>query len=186
MPPALKLLESFDIPIPPDGATKLHKDVVGLREVEIGLCQEILGDPDKALKTLLHATQINPTVAGRNEVVKHIERLGGVPLDENRDVDVTYIPVSRRDQRSHVNSMFLATDGHHLIYVGDDRGGAHVRRGQSILGDHAISTASGYVHARGRRGGFRRHEIGWSLEMRSFVGPLAESLSSGAIARSAR
>ena len=118
---ALKLLESFDVPIPPDSATKLHTNLPGLREFEIGCCYEALDQPDKALASFLHATRINPTVANSPDIIRHIESLGGVPLDKDRDVDVTYLPFSRGAPRRFAFTVHLATDGH-KIYVGDDRG----------------------------------------------------------------
>jgi tetratricopeptide (TPR) repeat protein len=118
---ALKLLESFDVPIPPDSATQLHSDLPGLRQFEIGCCYEALDQPDKALASFLHATRINPTVASRHEVIQHIEGLGGVPLDKDRDVDVKYLPFRPGEPRGNVSNMHLAAVGQ-KIYAGDQQG----------------------------------------------------------------
>ena len=82
------MLESFEVRFPAEKDSKSTNDLMGLREYEIGRCHEMLGHRELALAAFLHATKINPTVSKKTDIVRRIERLGGVQLDNNRDVDV--------------------------------------------------------------------------------------------------
>lgn len=106
---AMKLLKSFDPTWQPASLNR------GYYDVEVGLCHELLGEPDKAIEVYVNAAEVVPGLVNNSEVVKHIHRLGGVPLDEERDVDVRVIP---GPNKTTVPFRCLATDGDRLFAAG--------------------------------------------------------------------
>ncbi|MEO8498381.1 MAG: CDC27 family protein, partial [Planctomycetota bacterium] len=105
---ALDLLESFQ----PQGPTSLN---VGYYAVELGQCYIEAKDRDKALDVLVTAAERVRSLRDNSPVEQLINQLGGVPLSEDRDVDVSYF--AGPDGKPLV-SRALATDGSTLFCAG--------------------------------------------------------------------
>jgi ligand-binding sensor domain-containing protein len=74
------------------------------------------GERDKALDVLVTAAERVPSLPDNSPVAELINQLGGVPLREDRDVDVTY--VAGPDGKAAF-SRVLATDGSTLFCAGE-------------------------------------------------------------------
>ncbi|MBC7816756.1 MAG: hypothetical protein IAG10_07705, partial [Planctomycetaceae bacterium] len=106
---ALRLLQSYE----PIAAT--NSIVEGLHGYEMGLCHEALEEPQKALAAYLRTTEACPLIVPNTDIVQKIIKLGGVPLREDRDVDVKYV-TGENNQRLRTTA--LATDGSRLFVGG--------------------------------------------------------------------
>jgi tetratricopeptide (TPR) repeat protein len=98
---ALDLL--LTLPVPMANAT-LHRGQYGL---ELGQCYEALGRPAEARDEYIAAAEANPSIVDNSDIVQRIVKLGGVPLRDDRDIDV-------RTVRGPVGP-YLATDGQRLF-----------------------------------------------------------------------
>jgi curli biogenesis system outer membrane secretion channel CsgG len=87
----------------------------GYYGVELGACHAALGQKEKALWTYIHAAEESPQLVHNSDVAKRIDRLGGVPVREDRDIDVRYVsgPAGQL-----VMCRKLATDGTTLFCGG--------------------------------------------------------------------
>ncbi len=106
---ALRLLQSFK---PHDSAASL---VLGAHGYEIGACYEALGEPQKALAAYLRAADECPGICSNSELEQRVIHLGGVPLREDRDVDVEYVT---QENKQEIRTTALATDGRWLFLGG--------------------------------------------------------------------
>ncbi|MFM9961817.1 MAG: hypothetical protein ACKV2Q_11400 [Planctomycetaceae bacterium] len=106
---ALRLLQSFKPPASPAWLA------VGYHGYEIGACHEALGDPKAAVAAYLLAVEECPGISANSDLAQRVLALGGVPLREDRDVDVKYI--TREDNRP-LRTISLATDGRRLFLGG--------------------------------------------------------------------
>ncbi len=108
---ALKLLQSYQPP--PSAGTA--SNLFGMHGYEIGACYEALGDPQSALAAYLRAVEECRGISANSDLTERVIALGGVPLRDDRDVDVKYI--TREDQRP-LRTTALATDGRRLFLGG--------------------------------------------------------------------
>ena len=106
---ALRLLQSFE---PPRSAGSI---LIGMHGYEIAACHEALGEPRKAMAAYLRAAEEYPGISANSDLVQRVVALGGVPLREDRDVDVKYIT---RDDNKPLRTTALATDGRRLFLGG--------------------------------------------------------------------
>lgn len=111
---ALVLLESFK----PTQSGSLND---GRHAVELGLCYMHNKQNDKALEVFVAAGERVRSLASNSPLKQYIEELGGVPLRDDRDVDVTYL---KGPNGASVNGGVLATDGTSLFRSGVYRDGA--------------------------------------------------------------
>ena len=107
----MQLLETF---LPPQPTSP----VAGRYSVELGLCYRDLGQPEKALEVLVSAAERVRSLRDNSEVEKYVQELGGVPLDEDRDVDVTYL-TNCEGRKIFLGS--LTTDGSRLLGAMNNR-----------------------------------------------------------------
>lgn len=110
---ARTLLESFQ----PVRATSLN---AGYRAVQLGYCYMHDGENERALKLLVDSAEQCDGLVDNSEVTRLIAQLGGVPLRENREIDVEYI---NGPNETPIVSRVLATDGTTLFCAGGFRGG---------------------------------------------------------------
>ncbi len=103
---ALELLESFK-PSQPNSLTD------GRYAVELGLCYMDEKLNDKALELFVSAGERVRSLNDNSRIKQYITELGGVPLREDRDVDVTYIKGPNGE-----GGGMLATDGSRLYCLG--------------------------------------------------------------------
>jgi len=97
--------------------------VAGRHALEVGLCYRDLNEPEKALDVMVKAGERVRSLRDNSRLEQYVRELGGVPLDEDRDVDVTY--VSGPDGKPIFLST-LATDGATLFGSNRDfRTGRH-------------------------------------------------------------
>jgi len=82
---ALKLLLSFK---PDEKSISLN---FGQHGYEIAACHEALGDSQKALTAYLLAAEQCPGIVDHTDLMHRVRLLGGVPLRDDRDVDVHYL-----------------------------------------------------------------------------------------------
>jgi hypothetical protein len=82
---ALELLESFR---PDHGNGSSNR---GYWVQSIGDCHEELGQPEKALAMYVEVADLDEACVRNSDIVQRIQRLGGVPLSEDREIDVRYI-----------------------------------------------------------------------------------------------
>ena len=106
---ALRLLQSFK---PHDSASSL---VLGVHGYEIGACYEALNEPKKALTAYLRAADECPGICSNSDLEQRVIQLGGVPLREDRDVDVQYVT---QENKQEIRTTALATDGQWLFLGG--------------------------------------------------------------------
>ena len=106
---ALRLLQSFK---PHDSAASL---VLGVHGYEIGACYEAMDEPQKALTAYLRAADECPGICSNSDLEQRVIHLGGVPLREDRDVDVRYVT---QDNNEEIRTTALATDGRWLFLGG--------------------------------------------------------------------
>ncbi len=114
---AVELLESFA----PQDQTSLN---YGYYAVELGQCYVLLNEREKALDIMVSAAERVGGLSDNSRVEQYINKLGGVPLSEDRDVDVEYI--AGPDGKT-MHSSALATDGTTLFTAGTLQNGT--RRG---------------------------------------------------------
>ena len=81
---ALEVLQSFE----PKPANSL---AAGYYALEIAHCYRDLKQPEKALEIMVSTAKRVRSLRDNTQVERYIRELGGVPLDEDRDVDVTYM-----------------------------------------------------------------------------------------------
>jgi len=107
---ALALLQSFE---PQDQRpTSLLNGMYG---VELGATLESLGRKEEALETYVSYAEASAHLADNSDVEGRIKSLGGVPLRENRDIDVRYI--DSPDEKPFL-CRSLATDGERIFASG--------------------------------------------------------------------
>ncbi len=109
---ALELLESFK----PSRPNSLND---GRYAVELGLCYMDEKQNDKALEVFVSAGERVRSLNDNSRIKDYITKLGGVPLREDRDVDVTYIKGPNGE-----GTGALATDGARMFCLGAYRDGA--------------------------------------------------------------
>ena len=121
---ALELLESFR-PRHDDGA-------VGLAywAQSIGDCYERLGQTEQALAIYVEVANLDEDFVNNSDLVERILRFGGVPLSEDRQVDVRYVNGPRGGTSS---TLALATDGNLIFSAGNFAGFATGKPGRGIL-----------------------------------------------------
>ncbi len=98
-------------------ATSLN---AGYGAVELGRCYMHDGENERALTLLAAAAENCPGLVDNSEVENLIHQLGGVPLRDDRDVDVEYVDGSNGHP---VIARVLATDGKRLYCAGEFSGG---------------------------------------------------------------
>ena len=104
---ALELLETFR----PD--YKQDSPNLGYWASAIGSCYEALGQPEKALDIYVDIADRSTDSVNNSDIVSRINRLGGVPLSEDREVDVRYVKEYPGGIFSH-----LETDGNRIFTAG--------------------------------------------------------------------
>lgn len=102
---ALEVLQAFD----PKPANSL---AAGYYSLEIALCYRDLEQPEKALEIMVSTAERVRSLRDNTQVERYIRELGGVPLNESRDVDVTY-PIGPNGKSLYLSG--LATDGTRLF-----------------------------------------------------------------------
>lgn len=120
---ALELLESFRPKN--DGSVN-----VGYWAQRIGDCYEKLGQPEKALAIYVEVANQDEGYVNNTDIVRRIKRLGGVPLSEDRDINVRYI---KSPLGGTSNTLALATDGNLIFSAGNFAGSATGKPGRGIL-----------------------------------------------------
>jgi hypothetical protein len=110
---AIELLESFE----PQDRTSLNS---GYYAVELGQCYMNLNENEKALDIMVTAAERVRSLRDNSRVEQYINKLGGVPLSEDRDVDVEYFP-GPDGNPMHMST--LATDGTTLFTPGAYKNG---------------------------------------------------------------
>ena len=110
---ALKLLRSFE-PQEDTPSTVLK----GRYNVEVGKTLEVLGRKDEALETYVAGAKKGRGLVDNSNVAQLIKKLGGVPLDPDREIDVVYLD-NKAGKPFHCRS--VATDGHQIFVAGDYR-----------------------------------------------------------------
>lgn len=128
---AYKLLQS--IPQPPAQNQTLHRGQYGL---ELGQCLEDLGQPDAALRAYISAAEECPNIVPNSRIVQHISRLGGVPLDPDRQVDVQYIT---NPDPSYLPPQLITTNSRQVIVSLNSR---KTNRPETVLGIYDPSSDS--------------------------------------------
>ena len=118
---AIELLESCE----PQNHTS---SIYGSYAVELGKCYMKLNENEKALNLMVTAAERVPSLRDNSRVEEYINQLGGVPLSEDRDVDVEYIA---GPDGNTIHSSALATDGTSLFTSGAFQSG--MRRGVSAF-----------------------------------------------------
>ena len=121
---ALELLESFRPPHD-NGSVNL-----GYWAQRIGDCYESLGQTEKALAIYVEVAGLDEGIVNNTDLVERIIRLGGVPLSEDRVIDVRYV---NSPPGGTSNSLALATDGNLIFSAGNFAGFATGKSGQGIL-----------------------------------------------------
>lgn len=121
---ARELLESFR-PSHEDGSVNL-----GYWAQRIGDCYEQLGHPEKALAIYVEVADLDESFVNNSDLVERILRLGGVPISEDRVIDVRYV---RNPPGGTSNSLALATDGNLIFSAGNFAGFATGKPGRGIL-----------------------------------------------------
>ncbi|HTU24688.1 MAG TPA: hypothetical protein VMF30_04795, partial [Pirellulales bacterium] len=90
---------------------------------EVAQCYAELGQPEKARAAYVRAAELCPGITGYGDFLRRLEDVGGVPLREDRKIDVAYFPLPlpplRGDDESRV--AHLVSDGR-WIYVGNKQG----------------------------------------------------------------
>lgn len=105
---AVELLESFT----PQHQTSLN---YGYYAVELGQCYMLLNEKEQALEVMVTAAEQVPSLRDNSRVEEYINQLGGVPLSDDRDVDVVYFP---GPDGNPMHAGALATDGKTLFTPG--------------------------------------------------------------------
>jgi hypothetical protein len=96
----------------------------------IGDCYERLGQPEKALAIYVEVANLDEGFVMNQDLVERILRLGGVPLSEDRLIDVRYV---KNPPGGTSNSLVLATDGNLIFSAGNFAGFATGKAGRGIL-----------------------------------------------------
>ncbi|MDA0807498.1 MAG: tetratricopeptide repeat protein [Planctomycetota bacterium] len=104
---ALELLETFRPEYKNDSPN------LGYWASAIGACYEALGHPKKALDIYVDVADRSRDSVNNSDIVERINRLGGVPLSEDREVDVRYVPEFPGGIPLH-----LETDGNLIFAAG--------------------------------------------------------------------
>ena len=110
---ALAIIESFQ---PSDRRpTSLLNGYYGL---ELGACQEAVGQVAEARETYTKYAEECCNLVDNSDVVTRIDKLGGVPLRSDSDIEVVYID---RPDGQKIYGRSLASDGQRLFIGGDYR-----------------------------------------------------------------
>lgn len=104
---ALELLETFRPEYKHDSPN------IGYWASAIGSCYEALGQPEKALDIYVDVADRSRDSVNNSDIVSRINRLGGVPLSDDREVDVRYVTGYPGG-----SSSALATDGDLIFAAG--------------------------------------------------------------------
>lgn len=104
---ALELLEMFRPEYKHDSPN------IGYWASAIGSCYEALGQPEKALDIYVDVADRSRDSVNNSDIVSRIKRLGGVPLSEDREIDVRYVKAYPGGISSH-----LTTDGNLIFAAG--------------------------------------------------------------------
>ena len=104
---ALELLETFRPEYKHDSPN------IGYWASAIGSCYEALGQPKKALAIYVDVADRSRDSVNNSDIVSRIKRLGGVPLSEDREIDVRYVKSFPGGSTSH-----LETDGNLIFAAG--------------------------------------------------------------------
>jgi tetratricopeptide (TPR) repeat protein len=104
---ALELLETFRPEYKHDSPN------LGYWASAIGSCYEALGQPEKALDIYVDVADRSRDSVNNSDIVSRIKRLGGVPLSEDREIDVRYVKAYPGGISSH-----LKTDGNLIFAAG--------------------------------------------------------------------
>ena len=104
---ALELLETFRPEYKHDSPN------IGYWASAIGSCYEALGQPEKALAIYVDVADRSRDSVNNSDIVSRIKRLGGVPLSEDREIDVRYVKSFPGGSTSH-----LETDGNLIFAAG--------------------------------------------------------------------
>lgn len=121
---ALELLESFR-PDHGNGSVNL-----GYWAQSIGDCYEELGQPEKALAMYIEVADLDEGCVNNSDIVRRIKRLGGVPLSDDRKIDVRYL---KGPPGGTSSTLALATDGNLVFSAGNYAGFATGKAGRGIL-----------------------------------------------------
>lgn len=119
---ARALLESFS-PVSP---TSLN---AGYRAVELAQCYAHDGETERARDLLIHAAENVWSLTGNSNIETLIAEYGGVPLREDREIDVEYIKGPRGESlRGN-----LIADGTTLLFAGQKEGSQYGIRSYDTL-----------------------------------------------------
>ncbi len=110
---ALRVLDSFEPSLP----NSLNR---GYHDLELGICLAARGENEKALELWVDAAEAVPNLSYNSDVRRRIDGLGGVPLDQNRQIDVRYLANAKKQPAA---CQVLATDGSRL-FCGSNVGGS--------------------------------------------------------------
>lgn len=117
---ALQILEEIQ---PRKDSQSVENDITNsYYGYQLGQCYEALGRKRDALQTYLHYAGIPPGHFNGLDFSKQIDLLGGVPLNENRDIEVQYQNLSGGEP---FYCQVLATDGNRLFCSGGFQQGRH-------------------------------------------------------------
>lgn len=129
IPDALTLLESFR----PNEDSSVN---LGYWAQSIGDCYEQLGRPDKAIRIYVEVAGLDEGYVNNTDLVERINRLGGVPLSKDREINVRYV---KNPPGGTSNSLALATDGHVVFSAGNFAGFATGKPGRGILSYNPVN-----------------------------------------------
>lgn len=104
---ALEILETFRPEYKHDSPN------IGYWASAIGSCYEALDQPEKALDIYVDVADRSVDAINNSDIVPRINRLGGVPLSEDREIDVRYVKGLPGGTPSH-----LETDGDLIFAAG--------------------------------------------------------------------
>jgi|GEM_PF-4430502 len=99
----------------------------GYHAQELGHCLTEMGDDRRALDLLVTTAEQVPSIVDNSSIVERIQKLGGVPLRDERTIHVRYLP---GPDRARWLGRIVATDGNVLFCAGGFSGpagrGVHV------------------------------------------------------------
>ena len=105
---ALEILETFRPEYDYDSPN------IGYWASAIGSCYEALGQPEKALDIYVDVADRSVDAINNSDIVSRINKLGGVPLSPDREINVRYVKGSSFPAASH-----LETDGNLIFAAGN-------------------------------------------------------------------
>ncbi len=126
---ALEILETFRPEYKNDSPN------IGYWASAIGSCYEALDQPEKALDIYVDVADRSADAINNSDIVPRINRLGGVPLSEDREIDVRYVKEFPGGTSSH-----LETDGDLIFAAGTSYNSATRERKPGIFSFNPTET----------------------------------------------